>query len=116
MTSGDAFGPAITRATSPGTALTSRKVNPAVPRRVTADHNNRLVIRATIRANQSDHGGFGEAEGAADWPLPAPFLFLDPHAVEAPPPERLRQWTFEPLPAQGDQLAVPEKYQRGILH
>src|SRR5437870_3568431 len=74
ITSGEAFGPAITLATLPGTALTRKNVSKATPSKVTADQNNRVVSRRSmVRSSR-----------------------FQPHILVAPQPHRMRDVSVQP--------------------
>src|SRR5437867_1577829 len=91
MTSGEAFEPAMTRATSPGTALTRTKVNMAVPKSVMPDQKSRVTNRASISV-------------------------VDPHLFEAPEPDRVRAVAAQARTIKDGNLFVEDGHPRRVAH
>src|ERR1043166_3472846 len=86
----------MTRATSPGTALTRTKVSTAVPRRVTADQNRRVTRRAAI----SYH-----------------FLSrVEATVLKAPEPDRVGPGPVQARAVEDGNLLVEDRHPGGVAH
>src|SRR5208282_5158224 len=93
MTSGEAFEPAMTRATSPGTTLSRKKVSVAVATRVTADQRRRFMNRVIMLS----HG-------------------VEPHPLKAKIHHGMKVNPVQPRRPQRINVLVKEKGPGCVLH